>query len=679
MIYQYSAGQFVQPQAAGGTRPPGWSPMQVIPARSPSVLAKHGPSQPAVSYMPPMEKQGGGMVQSSSQSAIHPVNMVNLVAGPCSPPIQIRAPRGISGQSHANDPVLLRAVPTPVRSEELAPWSAECSCILGAEGEEARFAGKARIIDRHTIAEAVEGLNKHQIWCPEDCCIVLSTSQRTYHLLYRRGKCDSAFAQIGIRKDMRAGGSSHHGEGGLHGAISVPARASSPPPMGRPSMPEASCTPVHKVVRQTSLPTRSSGAELSHHLWGKPPLPVGAAQSYMPTPSSVLGDAAVGSGACARYASPAPRVSQATQELTRPTAAWAAVRDPRGSSSAGSQELPQPVTSAVTQQDDPSHRPTATPVQCSGLPQQGVSASEGDVPIAMPPSHRQSTPRETLERDLTEPEKVKYSDLKFVENLGSGEFGQVYRGTFQGEEVAIKELYWDDTMTELVMQDLAREIESFRHLRHKRLVRFIGACLELPHPCLVTEYAPGGSLHHLLHVRKLQLPLLHGTNMCLQVADGVMYLHSQNPTIVHRDLKSLNVVLDLSLNIKICDFGLTEPMERTHITKKNNGGSPRYMAPELFDCKTKITEKIDVWAMGCIFIEIFGGPLPYETISTLADLTREMLMHRRGPSVPPSIPQEIRGIICSCLNFDYRLRPSSKQTFEQLKAAKKLLRASGRL
>jgi len=103
------------------------------------------------------------------------------------------------------------------------------------------------------------------------------------------------------------------------------------------------------------------------------------------------------------------------------------------------------------------------------------------------------------------------------------------------------------------------------------------------------------------------------------------------------------------------------------------------MAPELFDCKTKITEKIDVWAMGCIFIEIFGGPLPYETISTLADLTREMLMHRRGPSVPPSIPQEIRGIICSCLNFDYRLRPSSKQTFEQLKAAKKLLRASGRL
>jgi serine/threonine protein kinase len=284
-----------------------------------------------------------------------------------------------------------------------------------------------------------------------------------------------------------------------------------------------------------------------------------------------------------------------------------------------------------------------------------------------------------LERDLTEPEKVRFEDLEFVESLGSGEFGQVFRGNYCGNEVAIKQLYWDDTLSELVMQDLAKEIESFRHLRHKRLVRFIGACLELPHPCLVTEYMPGGSLHHLLHVRKLQLPLLHALNMCLQVADGVMYLHSQTPTVVHRDLKSLNVVLDLNLNIKICDFGLTEPMERTHITKKNNGGSPRYMAPELFDSKTKITEKIDVWAMGCIFVEICGGPLPYENITTLADLTREMLVHRRTPDVPTYIPHEARQIISSCLSFDYRQRPSSKEAFEQLKVAKKQLREAGKL
>jgi serine/threonine protein kinase len=288
-------------------------------------------------------------------------------------------------------------------------------------------------------------------------------------------------------------------------------------------------------------------------------------------------------------------------------------------------------------------------------------------------------PREALERDLTEVEKVNYSELNFVENLGSGEFGQVFRGFYRGEEVAIKQLYWDDTFTDGVLQDLAKEIESFRHLRHKRLVRFIGACLEMPHPCLVTQYMPGGSLHHLLHARKVKLPALHATNMCLQLSDGVLYLHSQTPTVVHRDLKSLNVVLDLNLNIKICDFGLTESMERTHITKRNNGGSPRYMAPELFDCKTKITEKIDVWAMGCIFVEIFGGPLPYESINTLADLTREMLVHRRKPDVPEFIFGEIRSIISRCLDFDHCMRFTSKQTFESMKAAKRSLRQSGQL
>jgi hypothetical protein len=286
---------------------------------------------------------------------------------------------------------------------------------------------------------------------------------------------------------------------------------------------------------------------------------------------------------------------------------------------------------------------------------------------------------EPLEKgELTEQEIIGYSDLTFVEHLGSGEFGQVFRGFYNGQEVAIKQLYWDNTVApEVIIQDLTREIESFRHLRHKRLVSFIGACLEVPNLCLVTEYMPGGSLHHLLHVRKLRLPLHHCSNMCLQLADGVLYLHSQNPVVVHRDLKSLNVVLDMNLNLKLCDFGLTESMDRTHITKKNNGGSPRYMAPELFDNKSKITEKVDIWSMGCIFTEIFGGPLPYEGINTLADLTREMLVNRRMPQIPPSLPEPIQGVIRSCYNFDARLRPSAKQVYDQLKDVKKQLRTQG--
>jgi serine/threonine protein kinase len=287
---------------------------------------------------------------------------------------------------------------------------------------------------------------------------------------------------------------------------------------------------------------------------------------------------------------------------------------------------------------------------------------------------KRNTPRENLENKLASMEKIPWSSLTLLESLGSGEFGQVFRGYYRGREVAIKQLYWDNSIQgDTVVRDLEREIESFRHLSHKRLVKFIGACLELPHLCLVTEYMPAGSLHHLLHVRKISLPVSHGLNMCLQIADAVQYLHSQNPLVVHRDLKSLNVVLDLQLNIKICDFGLTESMERTHITKKNNGGSPRYMAPELFDDKSKITEKIDLWAMGCIFIEIFGGPIPYEGCTNLGDLTRSILVDRRAPHIPARIPAPISTVIRAMLDFDHRKRPTAAQVNEEMKAAKRAL------
>jgi len=314
----------------------------------------------------------------------------------------------------------------------------------------------------------------------------------------------------------------------------------------------------------------------------------------------------------------------------------------------------------------------AVALACHEMPVLPLASEENLAPMM--------TPHGGLGRELAETENISYSDLTFTENLGSGEFGQVFRGVYRENEVCIKWLFFDDSMNQdFVLEDLAKEIESFRHLNHKRLVRFIGACLEMPYPCLVTQYMPGGSLHHLLHVKKTRLPALTATNMCLQLTDGVWYLHDQNPTIVHRDLKSLNVVLDLNLNVKICDFGLTESMERTHMTNRNNGGSPRYMAPELFDNRTKITEKIDIWALGCIFVEIFGGPLPYESINTLADLTREMLVHRRSPDVPEFIFEELRLVFLSCLDFDHRLRPTSKQTFGQLKAAKKQLRLEGQL
>ena len=89
---------------------------------------------------------------------------------------------------------------------------------------------------------------------------------------------------------------------------------------------------------------------------------------------------------------------------------------------------------------------------------------------------------------------------------------------------------------------------------------------------------PGGSLHHLLHINKVRLIYEQQIRMALQLIEGVAFLHGQKPSpMVHRDLKSLNIVLDMKYNCKICDFGLTRTMDKTHMSLKEggNGGSPR--------------------------------------------------------------------------------------------------------
>merc|ERR1719401_1584023 len=163
----------------------------------------------------------------------------------------------------------------------------------------------------------------------------------------------------------------------------------------------------------------------------------------------------------------------------------------------------------------------------------------------------------------------------------------------------------------------------------------------------------GGSLHKLLHETKTPLTLAKQNRIALQVTEGVSFLHSRSPPVVHRDLKSLNIVLDREYNAKICDFGLTQSMENTHISvKEGAGGSPRYMAPEAYDSAGKITEKVDVWAVGCLLVEIFGGPLPYDDCANMHQIVAKVLIEKEAPYIPNNLPRGLRPVIENCFEFD---------------------------
>lgn len=264
------------------------------------------------------------------------------------------------------------------------------------------------------------------------------------------------------------------------------------------------------------------------------------------------------------------------------------------------------------------------------------------------------------------------ADLQIGELLGSGGFGSVYRGWLHGEEVAIKRMHLADNgqISREQQVEFHKEVANLQALRHPRLIRFIGVALELPVMCIVTELAVGGSLYALLHVQRMPLSEVHRRILVLQISEGVVFLHSQQPPCVHRDLKSANVVLDAELNAKLCDFGLAESMDKTHISRRDTeAGSPRYMAPEVFDHRSKITEKLDLWALGCLIVEVLIDQMPHEDCTTIQQVIAKLLVNNQGPfddDWADGLRLEVRQLVGACFAKAAAQRPTAAAVLEGL-------------
>lgn len=269
---------------------------------------------------------------------------------------------------------------------------------------------------------------------------------------------------------------------------------------------------------------------------------------------------------------------------------------------------------------------------------------------------------------------IRVADLVFGELLGSGGFGSVYRGQLRGQdglELAIKRLHpTDGSLNPDQVTEFQKEVANLQALRHPRLIRFIGIAWEPPQLCIVTELASGGSLFKLLHVDRVPLAEARRRIMAMQIVEGVAFLHGLQPPRVHRDLKSANVVLDGDWNAQLCDFGLTESMDKTHISRREaEGGSPRYMAPEVFDPRNKLTEKLDVWALGCLIIEVAVGRVPHDDCSTIQQVAAKLLVKLQGPfddSWSVGVDPEVRNLVMPCFQHNAALRPSAQGLHEGL-------------
>lgn len=335
-----------------------------------------------------------------------------------------------------------------------------------------------------------------------------------------------------------------------------------------------------------------------------------------------------------------------------------AIERPKDNSDLRQARVPVPRSPHGSPQDlRPRVAPTQVPKVSVGLPNRvraSFAARMEDILQPMPKGVVPARKQPPRSFDGDEEVDVDLDEIKFGEAIGAGSFGAVHKAVYRDQVVAVKQCKCGDPSDAAMLQD---EIRYLQKLQHPRLVSFVGSCSKPPHVFVILEYMAGGSLSNVLFVKKIRLDLLQRASMGLQVCEGLTYLHENN--VVHRDLKTMNIVLDQQLNCKICDFGLTVTLERTHITIHALQGSPRYMAPEQFSKDAKITEKVDIWQMGCVFMELFCQIVPFSSCKSLEHVATELLVKKRPPSIPSDADPRARILIVACLRVQSDKRPSA--------------------
>ncbi|KAL5228068.1 hypothetical protein ABZP36_016333 [Zizania latifolia] len=193
--------------------------------------------------------------------------------------------------------------------------------------------------------------------------------------------------------------------------------------------------------------------------------------------------------------------------------------------------------------------------------------------------------------------------------LGQGGFGEVYKGTVRGQEVAIKRLRSGSGQGE---REFRAEVEIINRVHHKNLVSLVGYCIYGEHRLLVYEYVPNKTLEFHLHGSgRPALDWARRWKIAVGSAKGLAYLHEDcHPTIIHRDIKAANILLDYTFEPKVADFGLakSQAAEQTAVSTRVMG-TFGYLAPE-YAATGKVSDRSDVFSFGVMILELITGKKP---------------------------------------------------------------------
>ncbi|KAK6920716.1 Serine-threonine/tyrosine-protein kinase, catalytic domain [Dillenia turbinata] len=262
------------------------------------------------------------------------------------------------------------------------------------------------------------------------------------------------------------------------------------------------------------------------------------------------------------------------------------------------------------------------------------------------------------------------SQLYIGNKFASGRHSRIYRGIYKQRDVAIKMISQpeeDEGLANLLEKQFTSEVALLFRLKHPNIITFIAACKKPPVFCIIMEYLAGGSLRKYLHQQEpYSVPLNLVLKLALDIARGMQYLHSQG--ILHRDLKSENLLLGADLCIKVADFGIS-CLESECGSAKGFTGTYRWMAPEMIKEKHH-TKKVDVYSFGIVLWELLTALTPFDNM-TPEQAAFAVCQKNARPPLTSACPLAMSHLINRCWSSNPDKRPHFKEIVSILESYSK--------
>ena len=242
--------------------------------------------------------------------------------------------------------------------------------------------------------------------------------------------------------------------------------------------------------------------------------------------------------------------------------------------------------------------------------------------------------------------------------IGEGAGGKVYLASNKdtSAKVAIKEI----NMKLLKKKDmLLMEIKVMKELNHKNLINYIESYFENDILWVVMEYLAGGALTNVVENVAMSEAMI--ATVCREVLEGINYLHMNG--ILHRDIKSDNILLGMDGSVKIIDFGFCADLHEND-TRQTVVGTPYWMAPEVIDRYARYGKKVDIWSLGIMALEMKDGEPPYMDADPLKALC--LIASNNKPPITSweSLSSEFQGFLSDCLERNVEQRATAAKLLD---------------